>query len=65
MVRLAVAADLFPVLFPGVKTSRNKFLVDVDLDRFKARIADYFDPALSHAASRVVAFAIRVLASNR
>ena len=40
--------DLFPVSFPGVKTSRDGFLVDVDLDRLKARISDYFDAALSH-----------------
>ncbi len=40
--------DLFPVSFPGVKTSRDGFLVDTDLERLKARIADYFDPALSH-----------------
>ena len=40
--------DLFPVSFPGVKTSRDGFLVDVDLDRLKARIADYFDAGLSH-----------------
>ena len=40
--------DLFPVSFPGVTTSRDGFLVDVDLDRLRARIADYFDPALSH-----------------
>ena len=40
--------ELFPVFFPGVKTSRNGFLIDTDLDRLKARIADYFDPALSH-----------------
>ena len=40
--------DLFPTSFPGVKTSRDAFLVDVGLDRLKARIADYFDPALSH-----------------
>ena len=40
--------DLFPVSFPGVKTSRDGFLVDVDLDRLKARIADYFDAVLSH-----------------
>ena len=40
--------DLFPVSFPGVKTDRDWFLVDIDLDRLKARIADYFDPALSH-----------------
>ena len=40
--------DLFPASFPGVKTSRDGFLVDVDLDRLKARVADYFDPSLSH-----------------
>ena len=40
--------ELFPVSFPGVKTSRDGFLVDIDLDRLKARIGDYFDPALSH-----------------
>ena len=40
--------DLFPVSFPGVKTSRDGFLVDVDLDRLKARMADYFNPNLSH-----------------
>ena len=40
--------DLFPVSFPGVKTSRDGFLVDVDLDRLRARVADYFDAGLSH-----------------
>ena len=40
--------DLFPVSFPGVKTSRDGFLVDVDLDRLRARVADYFNPTLSH-----------------
>ena len=40
--------DLFPVSFPGVKTSRDGFLVDTDLDRLKARVADYFDASLSH-----------------
>ena len=40
--------DLFPVSFPGVKTSRDGFLVDIDLDRLKARIGDYFDRTLSH-----------------
>ena len=40
--------DLFPASFPGVKTSRDSFLVDVDLDRLKTRIADYFDTDLSH-----------------
>ena len=40
--------ELFPVSFPRVKTSRDGFLVDTDLDRLRARIADYFDPGLSH-----------------
>ena len=40
--------DLFPVSFPGVKTSRDGFLVDVDLDRLRTRIADYFEATLSH-----------------
>ena len=35
--------DLFPASFPGVKTSRDSFLVDVDLDRLKVRIADFFN----------------------
>ena len=41
--------ELFPTSFPGVKTSRDAFLVDVDLDRLRARMTDYFDPDLSHA----------------
>ena len=41
--------ELFPVSFPGVKTSRDGFLVDTDLERLKTRIADYFDPAIEFA----------------
>ena len=40
--------DLFPKSFPGVKTSRDAFLIDTDLDRLKERVADYFNPDLSH-----------------
>ena len=40
--------DLFPAYFPGVVTNRDAFLVDIDLDRLKARIAEYFNPELSH-----------------
>ena len=40
--------DLFPVSFPGVKTSRDEFLVDVDLDQLRARVGGYFDAGLSH-----------------
>ena len=51
-VRTAVSEDwfdwpslpeLFPTSFPGVQTSRDAFLIDVDLGRLKARVADYFD----------------------
>ena len=40
--------DLFPVSFPGVQTSRDPFLVDTDLTRLKARVADYFNVDFSH-----------------
>ena len=40
--------ELFPTSFPGVKTSRDGFLVDVDLDRLKQRVGDYFNDGLSH-----------------
>ena len=40
--------ELFPASFPGVKTSRDAFLVDTDRDRLEARVADYFNPELSH-----------------
>ena len=39
--------DLFPASFPGVKTSRDRFLVDMDLDKLKARVKDYFDSPTS------------------
>ena len=40
--------ELFPVSFPGVKTSRDGFLVDTDLDRLKGRVGEYFDATMSH-----------------
>ena len=40
--------DLFPKSFAGVVTGRDRFLLDTDLDRLKARVADYFNPDLSH-----------------
>ena len=44
--------DLFPVSFPGVKTSRDHFLVDVDRDGLLARLEQYFDPNVSHEEMR-------------
>jgi hypothetical protein len=40
--------DLFPVSFPGVKTSRDEFLVDIDRDALSARIDDYFNQSISN-----------------
>ena len=42
--------DLLPVSFPGVKTDRDGFLVDIDLRRLKERVADYFNTDESHEA---------------
>ena len=56
-VRTAVSEDwfdwpslpeLFPVQFSGVNTNRDAFVVDIDLTSLKSRIADYFNPELSH-----------------
>ena len=40
--------DLFPVSFPGVKTDRDGFLIDVDRRLLEDRISDYFSPDVSH-----------------
>ena len=40
--------ELFPAWYQGSETGRDAFLIDVDLDRLKARISDYFDAVLSH-----------------
>ena len=34
--------QLLPTSFPGVKTSRDPLLVDIDLDRLRTRITDHF-----------------------
>ena len=40
--------ELFSKYFPGVQTKRDTFLVDVDLNRLRERIADYFDLSKTH-----------------
>jgi len=40
--------ELFPASFPGVKTSRDDALIDIDRDRLMARIKRYFDPSASN-----------------
>jgi hypothetical protein len=47
--------EVFPVSFPGVKTSRDDFLVDIDREKLIARIEAYFDPEISSAEMAQVA----------
>ena len=52
--------DLFPASFPGVHTGRDRFLVDIDLDRLQRRVGDYFDSSLTHEEiSRLYPAAVR------
>ena len=44
--------ELLPAHFPGVKTSRDAFLVDIDRNTLLRRLYRYFDPVLSHADLR-------------
>ncbi len=40
--------ELFPTSFSGVSTGRDSFLVDIDIERLRRRISDYFDTNLSN-----------------
>jgi len=44
--------ELLPVSYPGVKTSRDDFLVAIDRDTLERRLDAYFDPAVSHEEMR-------------
>ena len=46
--------DLFPVSFPGVKTSRDDLVVDIDKDRLVSRMEQYFDSELSDAEIKAI-----------
>jgi hypothetical protein len=45
--------ELLPISFPGVKTSRDEFLVSIDRDALEARIAAYFRASISDEDLRV------------
>lgn len=47
--------DLFPASFPGVKTSRDSDLVEIDRQKLVQRMQQYFNPAISHSEMRVYA----------
>ena len=40
--------DLFPIFFPGVKTSRDDLVVDIDRERLISRMQRYFDRDVRH-----------------
>ena len=40
--------DLFATSFSGAKTNRDSFLVDIDLDKLRKRVADYFNTDMGH-----------------
>ncbi len=42
--------ELFPISFPGVKTSRDDVVVAIDRERLVERMEQYFDPDLSDTA---------------
>ena len=44
--------ELFPVSFPGVKTSRDDVVVDIDRERLIKRMDQYFDLETSHEEMR-------------
>ena len=46
--------ELFPVSFPGVKTSRDDVVVDIDKERLISRMKQYFDPELGDAEIRAL-----------
>ena len=45
---------LFPISIPGVKTSRDMFLIDVDKDKLLKRLSSYFDASISHEAMKQI-----------
>lgn len=51
----ALLPELFPVSFPGVQTSRDDVLVDIDKDRLDSRMRQYFDLTISHGQMRRIA----------
>lgn len=47
--------DLFPVSFPGIKTSRDEVVVDIDRDQLEHRMHQYFDPKINNEELRRIA----------
>ncbi len=47
--------ELFPASFPGVQTSRDDVVVDIDRERLLQRMQQYFDPKISHEEMKRIA----------
>lgn len=47
--------ELFPASFPGVKTSRDDVVVDIDHERLVQRMQQYFDAGVGHEEMRRIA----------
>ncbi len=47
--------ELFPTSFPGIKTSRDEVVVDIDRDRLIKRMEQYFNPHITHEQMRQIA----------
>jgi hypothetical protein len=47
-------SELFPVWFTGIKTSRDDVVVNIDQQRLRERMAQYFDPGVSHDELRQI-----------
>ena len=47
--------ELFPTSFPGVKTSRDEAVIDIDRDRLETRMRAYFDAEISDEEMSVIA----------
>lgn len=45
--------EVFPVSFPGVKTSRDDFVIDIDRDQLEDRLKTYLDPTVGDDAITV------------
>jgi hypothetical protein len=52
--------DLLPVSFPGVKTSRDDVVVDIDRERLTKRMKDYFDPEIAHEQMRRISPSVMI-----
>lgn len=47
--------DLFPVSFPGVQTSRDDVVIDINRERLISRMKKYFDPDITNEQMRLIA----------